>query len=104
MDSNNERKLDDDEVCRGCVCAVQAVLELDLADGEEEFDHGFGDLIDDLHDAVAAIHRAKREQFTSKHDEIANTWEAATKLVQIANAVSRKIQRGREFASMENEH
>jgi hypothetical protein len=97
MKSSKKQKPDDDGTCHGCICAVQAVLEFDIGDGHEEFDQGFGDLLDDLHDALAAIHRARREQFTSKHDEIANTWEAATKLVRIAAAVNHAIHRGREL-------
>lgn len=91
-----------DASCPGCIRAVQAALEFDIADGEEEFDEGFGDLIDDLHDATAAIHRARREKFTRKHDEIANSWEAATKLVKIAAAVAAvaaTIQCGRKLTS-----
>ncbi len=90
---------EDVQTCHGCVCAVQAALEFDIADGDEEFDAGFGDMIDAMHDALGAIHRARREQFTSKHDDIANAWEAATKLVQVAAAVERVIQRGRELNS-----
>jgi hypothetical protein len=91
---------EDGKACHGCICAVQAALDLDIADGEAEFDAGFGDLIDAMHDALAAIHRARRGQFTSKHDDIANTWEAATKLVQVAAAVERAIQRGRGLKAL----
>jgi|GEM_PF-2895385 hypothetical protein len=89
---------DDNGPCRGCICAVQAALEFDINDGEEEFDQGFGDLLDDMHEAIAAIHRARRGQYTRKHKDIENSWEAAAKLVQIAVAVERAIQRGRELA------
>jgi len=85
------------DVCQGCINAVQAVIDFDIGDGEEEFDHGFGDLVDDMHDALAALHRAYRERYTSKHDEIANTHEAAMKLVRIKNAVEHLIARGREL-------
>ncbi len=84
-------------VCPGCISAVQAVIDFDIGDGEEEFDQGFGDLIDDMHDAVGALHRAARERYTDKHDEIANSWEAATKLVRIHAAVDAVIRRGREL-------
>ena len=98
MESVNDEKLhDDDGTCRWCICAVQAVLDFDIGDGDEEFDQGFGDLIDDMHDALAAINRARRGKFTTKHDEMANTWEAANKLVRIANAVFDTIKRGREL-------
>ena len=85
------------EACRGCISAVQAVIDFDIGDGEEEFDQGFGDLIDDMHDALAALHRAARERYTDKHDEIGNSWEAATKLVRIARAVEATIRLGREL-------
>lgn len=77
--------------------AVQAVIDFDIGDGEEEFDHGFGDLVDDMHDALAALHRASRERYTLKHDEIANTHEAALKLFRIKNAIERLIVRGRDL-------
>ncbi len=93
---------DDDDSCRsgvcpGCIAAVQAAIDFDIGDGEEEFDQGFGDLIDDMHDALGALHRAARERYTDKHDEIANSWEAAEKLVRIAAAVTAAIHRGREL-------
>ena len=78
---------------------MQAALEYDIQDGGKDFDRGFGDLLDDMHNALAAIHRVRRERFTNKHDEIANSWEAATKLVQIATAVHRTIQRGQELTT-----
>lgn len=83
--------------CPGCIEAVQSMLDLDLGDGEEEFDQGFGDLIDDLHDALAALNRAARERYTNRHDEIANSFEAATKLVLIKNGVECVIRRAREI-------
>ena len=91
-------KHEDDEPCPGCVIALQSAMDFDIEDGAEEFDEGFGDLIDAMHDALSAINRARREPFTSKHDEIANTWEAATKLVQVSALVTRAIERGRAFA------
>jgi len=99
MKPHDDHDIDgDDTPCRGCICAVQSAIDFDLGDGEEEFDQGFGDLVDDLHDALAAINRARRERFTDKHDEIANSWEAATKLVRIKAAVQRAIERGRELS------
>jgi len=83
--------------CQGCVYAMQAVIDFDIGDGDEEFDQGFGDLIDDMHDALAALHRVRRERYTSKHNEIANSWEAAQKLVKIAAALYAAIQRGRDL-------
>ena len=91
-------KHEDDEPCPGCVLALQSALEFDIEDGAEEFDEGFGDLIDAMHDALAAIHRARREPFTSKHDDVANTFKAAKKLVRVSTLVSRAIERGRAFA------
>lgn len=104
METNEIGEHDDhetcaDEVCPGCVAAVQAAIDFDIGDGEEEFDEGFGDLIDDMHDALAALHRAHREKYTDKHNEIANSSEAATKLVQIASAVAAAIRRGRDLLS-----
>lgn len=85
---------DDGEVCPGCVRAVQAVIHFDIGDGDEEFDDGFGDLIDDMHAALAALHRAYRERLTTRHDYISSSYEAATKLVCIKNAIVRLIARG----------
>jgi hypothetical protein len=91
-----DHKHDHDGECPGCIAALQAAIEIDLNDGEEEFDDGFGDLLDDLHDALAAIHRRRREAYTDKHDMIANSWEFATTLVRIASAVRLAVARGRE--------
>lgn len=92
-------KYEDIAACSGCVRAVYAALDFDMADGDEEFDAGFGDMIDAMHDALAAIHRARRERFTTKHDDIANVWEAATKLVEVAAAIERTIERGRDLGT-----
>ncbi len=86
-----------DDVCPGCVDAVQAAIEFDNGDGDRDWDRGFGDLIDHMHDAVAALHRLRRERWTDKHNDIANSWEAAEKLVQIAAAVAATIRRGRDL-------
>lgn len=85
------------DACPGCVRAVQAVIQFDIGDGDEEFDEGFGDLIDDMHAALAALHRTYRERLTSRRDYISNSHEAATKLVSINNAIERLIARGRDL-------
>ena len=77
--------------------AVQAAIEFDLGDGEQEFDHGFGRLIGDMHDALAAIHRARREQLACNLHQTTSTWEAATRLVRIAAAIDHTIDRGQEL-------
>lgn len=98
MESDHDHAIGKDGVCMGCISAVHAVLDFDIGDGEEEFDDGFGDLVDDMHDALAAINRARRERVSCKHDDIANSWEAATKLVRIAAAVHQVIARGRDLS------
>jgi len=42
-----------------------------------------GDLADQMFDALYALHRSRRERFTDRHDEIANAWESATRLVEV---------------------
>jgi hypothetical protein len=97
IDEHDDAHACTDAVCPGCIEAVQAAIEFDNDDGDQDWDSGFGDLIDDLHDALAALHRLRREKWTDKHNDIANSWEAATKLVQIAAAVAATIQRGRDL-------
>lgn len=54
------------------------------ADGHERWwDDVQGGLVDRLFDAIWALHRTRRERFTDEHADIANSWEAANKLVQV---------------------
>ena len=97
MRFNNKPRPDDAPAFLRRVCAVQAVLEFDLGDGEEEFDEGFGELVGDMHEALAAIYRARREVWVFNHQENTSTRQAATRLVRIAAAIDRVIHRGREL-------
>ncbi len=97
MTFNENHRPDEDAAYRRTVRAVQAVLEFDLGDGEEEFDWGFGRLVGDMHDALAAIHRARREQLAYGVYEAASTREAAASLVRIAAAIDHTIDRGQEL-------
>lgn len=104
MATDQKHEHPDDDTCIDCVSAIGAILDLDIEDGEEAFDSGFGDMIDSMHNALAAIHRARREQFTDKHDEIANTHEAATELWRVVDAIHRTIDRGRELLGDSESH
>ncbi len=54
------------------------------AEGYERYwDDLQGELVDRLHEVIWALHRTRRERFTDEHDDIANGWEAANKLVQV---------------------
>lgn len=97
MKGDENHKLSEDAAYRRTVRAVQAVLDFDLGDGEEDFDWGFGDLLGDMHDALAAIHRARREQLARNYHETATTEEVAARLVRIAAAIDQVIDRGREL-------
>jgi hypothetical protein len=52
-----------------------------------------GELVDYMFDAIHALHRVRRERFTDAHDEIANAWEAATRLVEVDQALRRLRRR-----------
>jgi hypothetical protein len=97
MKSDENHRPDEDATYRRTVRAVQAVLEFDLGDSEEEFDWGFGRLVGDMHDALAAIHRAGREQLACGVYQTASTREAAASLVRIAAAIDHTIVRGQEL-------
>lgn len=82
------------KACRCCMDAIQAAVEWDMEDGEGEFESGFGDLIDDMHGAITALHRFRREVFTQEVDQSHNSQEAATRLVQVADAIRAAVCRG----------
>ena len=50
---------------------------------ERHWDDLQGNLVDLMFEASWALHRSRRERFTSAHDDVANAWEAATKLVEL---------------------
>ena len=56
---------------------------------ESEWDEFQGSLIDKMFDATYALHRTRRELFTDEHDEIGNSWEAATRLIELSEIVGR---------------
>lgn len=91
--SDNDQN-DMPETYRDRVDALRAVIVLDIGDGEEEFDDGFGNLIDDMHDALAALHRVARARYTLKHDPKVNSCEAARKLVRVQEAIEELVARG----------
>jgi ubiquinone biosynthesis protein UbiJ len=91
-----------DGTCSDCIAAIEAILHFDIEDGEEEFDDGFGDLIDSMHNALAAIHRARRESLNGKHSEIANSQEAATELWRVLVAIHEVAARGRAMLDAQN--
>ncbi len=95
--TTDEERYDSQEPCGGCTSALQAVIDVDSGDSEVDFEWAFGVLMDDLHDAVSALHRVRRERWTDRHDQIANSQEAADKLVRIRNAINEAIARGREI-------
>lgn len=97
MRSDENHRTDEDAAYRRIVRAVQAVLDFDLGDGEEEFDWGFGRLVGDMHDALAAIHRARREHLNCGVYQTTTTLEAAKSLVRIAAAIDHTIDRGQEL-------
>jgi hypothetical protein len=96
---NEAAKLERDDMA--AVVALQAVIDFDIGDGEEEFDDGFGDMIDSMHNALAAMYRVQRSRVTDKHCGIANSFEAALELVRVASDVRKAIERGRELHGSE---
>jgi hypothetical protein len=74
--------------------ALQAAIEWDMDDGEEEFDDGFGDMIDAMHGAIAELHRFRREMFFPRFDEINHARRAAQHLVRVADAIKAAASRG----------
>jgi hypothetical protein len=80
-------KCDDGDGAVCPMCQFKARLSTLIeraAEGHERYWDDFqGELVDRLHDVIWALHRTRRERFTDEHDDIANGWEAANKLVQM---------------------
>lgn len=88
--SDGGHEHDDGQLCPVCEFKSRlAVLIQRTADGHERhWDDLQGGLVDCMFDAMWALRRTRRERFTDEHDEIANAWEAAARLVQLAVLLS----------------
>jgi hypothetical protein len=82
---------DDGAVCPLCAfkAALAEFLETAAAGHEGHWDAAVGGLVDQMHNATAALHRLRRERFTDEHDDIANAHEAAECLATILIDVDR---------------
>jgi hypothetical protein len=81
------RRCDDGDETICPMCQFKARLSTLFQRAGEGHERGWDDvaggLVDRLFDAIWALHRTRRERFTDEHDMIANSWEAANKLVQV---------------------
>lgn len=77
--------------------ALETVIAFDESGGFKDFEQGFGVLMNDLHDAVGALHHVLRN--TDKDDDSGSfdLIEPARKLLRIRNAINEAIARGREI-------
>ena len=81
----------DARLCPRCEFRARLAAHIDsAAEAEEsEWDEFQGSLIDKMFDAIYALHRTRRELFTDEHNEIANSWEAATRMIEVSEIVGR---------------
>ena len=90
---HNYRQCADDDgmLCPTCEFRERLnALICQASDGSEKaWNACQGDLADQMFDAVYALHRSRRERFTNRHDEIANAWESATRLVEVYEGLRR---------------
>jgi hypothetical protein len=72
-------------------CEFKSRLCDEIAEARDKPEHVWnkvvGDLQDRLFDAVWALHRVRREGFTTEHDLIANEFEAGERLVSVFHAL-----------------
>jgi hypothetical protein len=72
-------------------CEFKSSLMDEISSARDKPEHVWnkvvGDLQDRLYDAVWALHRVRREGFTTEHDLIANEQEAAERLVSVFHAL-----------------
>jgi len=96
---------EDCEMCPTCEFRERLnALICRASDGSEKVWNACqGDLADQMFDAVYALHRSRRERFTDRHDEIANAWEAATRLVELYEGLRRLRRRVMADDSLLNE-
>jgi hypothetical protein len=84
---HNYRQCADDDGMLCPTCEFRERLNASIcraSDGSEKaWNTCQGDLADQMFDALYALHRSRRERFTDRHDEIANAWESATRLVEV---------------------
>lgn len=79
------------EVCTRCEFRARLAAHVEhAAEAEEsEWDEFQGALVDKMFDAIYALHRTRRERFTAEHAAIANSWEAAARLIELSEIVGR---------------
>jgi len=94
MHTYRECATSDGKLCARCEFRERLTAHVDrMAEAREsKWDAFQGEFVDTMHDAIYALHRARRERFTDKHDEIANAWEAATRLIELFENVGRLRQ------------
>jgi hypothetical protein len=80
----------DGTICPMCQFKARlSTLIQRAADGHERYwDDLQGSLVDRMFDATWALHRTRRERFTDEHDEIANSWDAASMIMQLFVALN----------------
>jgi len=103
--SDNGHDHDEGHLCPACEFKSRlAVLIQRMADGHERhWDDLQGSLVDCMFDAMWALRRTRRERFTDEHDEIANSWDAATRLVELAVRLSNLRDRVMTDPSLEDD-
>ncbi len=97
---------DDGQMCPECEFRSRlADLIQRAADGHERhWDDLQGGLVDCMFDAMWALRRTRREKFTDEHDEIANSWDSATRLVELLERLRRLRRRVMADKSLLEDH